>query len=268
MAVVGCAAAPHTPAPWPVRVVRWRDAPVPRALLHGHAERAAPGLGHLAPASQGLPGVAHVWGSPGWRPGRVRAAVAPSRDGPTGWRWRRPARHPPGGRLSPRPVGSVRPGVRSQQGMARGSGQSVSGRGRKSGARRSCPSRVRRWWGGPGRCAAEPCVWSPPCAGGGAAAPAIATLPGASPACPGVSRRRWRHGASEGRQARSRGRSGAEQGLAGDRQQPPLLRRSGSWRRLKPGVRLIPRRHDDTVWRKLWTPKLWRQRNCSHFYLG
>ena len=38
-------------------------------------------------------------------------------------------------------------------------------------------------------------------------------------------------------QAGSRGRSGAEQGLAGDRQQPPLVPRSGSWRRLKPGVR-------------------------------
>ena len=39
-------------------------------------------------------------------------------------------------------------------------------------------------------------------------------------------------------QAGSRGRSGAEQGRAGDRQQPPLVPRSGSWRRLTPGVRL------------------------------
>ena len=40
-------------------------------------------------------------------------------------------------------------------------------------------------------------------------------------------------------QVGSRGHSGAEQGRAGDRQQPPLMLRSGSWRRLTPGVGLL-----------------------------
>lgn len=91
---VGCAAAPYAPTPWPVRAARWRDAPLPRALLHGRGESVVPGLAHRALAPQALPGVLRGWAGSRRRSGRVRAAGAPSGVGPTGWRWRWLARRP------------------------------------------------------------------------------------------------------------------------------------------------------------------------------
>ena len=152
----GCAAAPHAPASWPVRVARWRDAPVPRALLHRGAERAAPGRGPLASAPQGLPGVARVWGGPRRRPGRGRAAGALSGDGPAGWRWRRPARPPPRGLRSPHPVGRVRP--RCQEPAGHG------GRAWAGGERTRAGAGGAPLVGGPSALAGIALRASPPCA--------------------------------------------------------------------------------------------------------
>ena len=53
-----------------------------------------------------------------------------------------------------------------------------------------------------------------------------------------VAHRRRQCGASGDQAGGRRGCSGAEQGRAGDAQQPSLVPRSGSWARLTPGVRL------------------------------
>jgi len=138
------------------------------------------------------------------------------------------------------------PGVRSAPDSAGGSVPSGRGRGREAGGRCGCSSRVRRGWGGTGPCLASRGVRRPWAQGSGAAAAASATLSGASSVCAEVRaacvpRGGPPEGAPQGPagtgQAGSRGRSGAEQRRAGDRQQPPLVPRSGHWRRLTPSVR-------------------------------
>ena len=131
---------------------------------------------------------------------------------------------------------------------------------------RWCPSRVCRWWGNTGSWPASRCVYLPRAEGAGVPCRPLHACASTSPMGAGVggcstsqrhpARRlsrvcrgqghvcapEWPAGGSPPGpvgtgQAGSRGCSGAEQGRAGDAQQPSLVPRSGSWARLTPGVR-------------------------------
>jgi hypothetical protein len=152
--------------------------------------------------------------------------------------------------------------VRSPEGVAGGSRPGGGRGGRELGRRCGCPCRVR-WcclvWGRPAWCfhvrreqralAARRYgagTASLTCVGGEGNLPPVSRLHkrvacvrrGRSHACAlGCLIEGGTPGPVGTGQVGHRGHSGAEPGRAGDRQQPPLVPRSGSWRRLTPSVR-------------------------------
>jgi len=241
-----------------VASLAWAACPVPRA---GGAR--APGLEHRVRAPQGLPGVGQGSGGALRRSGRVRAAVALSGTGSTGGRRRRPTRRPAGG------LSAHGPGV----GHGWGGRWQCSRRGRRVVAL-SGGSPPGSWWrqlvwrpprppcrrrrvsraaevhrarraepGGlpvdAGRNREDPTGAPPACPGGGVRRSPVRRVP-VSMSCVGARRGpQGRTEPAEAGQVGTRGRGGAEQGLAADCRKPPL--RSGSRQQLKPSVRLQSR---------------------------
>ncbi len=213
-------------------------------------------------------------GWPGAAATRVCRVVPRSGGGPTSCCGHQPVRCPSGGLPSPRRRGGVcrRPGPHPARRAEPGGLWAEAGGHREraaavppvsaDGARSGVVLRVSPLCAGSGgrlphgihvrrgrehradgHTPAQAC--DPRAQGAGSAAPTSPPLPGVSSACTGVGPRVCRgvcqRSAALGpigtRQAGSRGRIGAEQRRAGDRQQPPLVPRSGSWRRLMPSVR-------------------------------
>jgi hypothetical protein len=235
----------------------WRRAGGPEG------DRTARGPVVLVRAPHGVARRVRHWCGLVRRPRGVCGVVAQSGGSPAGFHWRQPVRYPSDGLPSHRRGVGVCPRRQEPVGRCRRE-PAVWGRRRAgAGARRGCLCRVRR------RCLVRrrpagvshvrrergalearlcgDCTASLPCVGGGGTVPTVSRLSkrvarvrrGRGHACAlGCPAGGGAPGPVGTGQAGSRGHSGAEQGLAGDRQQPPLVPRYGSWRRLKPSVRL------------------------------